>query len=133
MKTIRILILEDDLRALSFLINRVGQLEETLTNIDFAITVLSEYTQVEEYINKTELNFDIILLDRDCKACGSFHCLDIEHIGADKVISISAILKWNEEATNRGVEKVVLKDHENIEAFADKVVNKIKGMILQNK
>ncbi len=133
MKTVRILILEDDLRALSFLINRIGQLEETLTNFDFAITVLSEYTQVEEYINKTELNFDIILLDRDCKACGSFHCLDIEHIGADKVISISAIPKWNEEATRRGIEKVILKDHENIEAFADNVANEIRGMILQNK
>lgn len=129
MRTIRILILEDDLRALSFLINRLGKLEETLDSADFSITVLSEYTQVEEYINNTKMNFDIILLDRDCKACGSFHCLDIERIGADKIISISAIPQWNEEAEKRGVEKVILKTHENIEEFADRVVSQIKIML----
>ncbi|KKQ79741.1 MAG: Lon protease [Candidatus Daviesbacteria bacterium GW2011_GWA1_38_7] len=46
--------------------------------------MLSEYTQVEDYINKSkEFKFDIVLLDRDCKAGGSFHVLDIDKIGAD--------------------------------------------------
>ncbi len=132
MRTVRILILEDDLRALSFLINRLGKLEETLDSIDFAITVLSEYTQVEEYINNTKMNFDIILLDRDCKACGSFHCLNIEKIGADKVISISAMPQWNEEAERRGVKRVVLKTHEAIEDFSEKVVNQVNDIIQNN-
>ena len=130
MNTIRILILEDDLRTLSFLTNRIEQLEENSTNFDIAVTVLSEYTQVEEYINNTKMDFDIILLDRDCKSCGSFHVLDFEKFGADKIISISAIPEWNEDAKKRGVNRVILKDQENIEGFADKVVEEIKKMIL---
>jgi hypothetical protein len=130
MNTIRVLILEDDLCALSFLINRIGQLEEKLKSADIAVTVLSEYTQVEEYINNTKMDFDIVLLDRDCKSCGSFHILDFEKIGVEKIIAISAIPKWNEEAQGRGVKRVILKDHEHIEDFADKVILEIKKMIL---
>lgn len=129
MKTIRLLILEDDLRALSFLLNRIGQLEEKLDGVDIAVTVLSEYTQVEEYINNTKMPFDIVLLDRDCKACGSFHILDFEKIGVDKIISISAIPQWNEEAKSRGVQRVILKTHENIQDFADKVAGEIEKMV----
>jgi hypothetical protein len=130
MNTFRVLILEDDLRTLSFLLNRIGQLEEKLKKGDIAVTVLSEYTQVEEYINNTKMDFDIILLDRDCKSCGSFHVLDFEKFGVDKIISISAIPEWNEEAKKRGVKRIILKDHENIESFADKVAEEIKSMIL---
>jgi hypothetical protein len=129
MKTFRILILEDDLRTLSFLTNRIGQMEEKAEDFDIAVTVISEYTQVEEYINKTKMEFDIILLDRDCKACGSFHVLDFEKFGTDKIISISSIPEWNEEAKKRGVKRIILKDHDHIEDFADKVVEEIKKMI----
>ena len=130
MNTFRILILEDDLRALSFLMNRIGQFEEKSKGFDIAVTVLSEYTQVEEYINNTKMDFDVILLDRDCKSCGSFHVLDFEKFGVDKIISISAIPEWNEEAKKKGVKRVILKDQENIEGFADKVVEEIKKMII---
>jgi hypothetical protein len=127
--TFRILILEDDLRTLSFLINRIGQLEEKLKNADIAVTVLSEYTQVEEYINNTKMDFDVILLDRDCKSCGSFHVLDFEKFGTDKIISISGIPEWNEEAKNRGVKRIVLKNYDHIEDFVDKVVKEIEKII----
>jgi hypothetical protein len=129
MKTWRVLILEDDLRTLSFLTNRLGQFEEKNKDFDIAVTILSEYTQVEEYINNTKMDFDIILLDRDCKSCGSFHVLDFEKFGVEKIIAISAIPKWNEQAQRRGVEKVILKDHEHIEQFADDVVEVIKDII----
>jgi len=132
MKTIRILILEDDIRALSFLTNRISLLEEKSKDFDIALTVLSEYTQVEEYINKTQMNFDIILLDRDCKACGSFHCLDFEKFGVDKIISISTMPEYNEEAQKRGVQRIIHKDHDQIEDFADKVVDEIEKMIIKN-
>ena len=133
--TKRILILEDDLLTLSTLIKDLHDLEEEFydqkVGLDFAVTVLSEYTQVEEYVNKAKnIEFDIILLDRDCKACGSFHCLDIESIGADKIISISAIPQWNKEAVGRGVRKVVLKTHENIEKFSGRVMSEVRRMIL---
>lgn len=129
MKTFHILILEDDLRTLSFLIGRISQLEDSLKSADIAVTVLSEYTQVEEYINKTKVDFDVILLDRDCKACGSFHVLDFDKFGTNKIISISSILKWNEEAMKRGVTRVILKEHDNIEEFTNKAVEEIRKII----
>jgi len=128
MDNIRILILEDDLRTLSFLINRIGQFEEQ-ANIFIAVTVVAESAQVGEYINKTKIDFDIILLDRDCKSCGSFHVLDFNKFGTDKIISISAISEWNDEARTRGVKRIILKDHDHIEDFADKLVEEIKKMI----
>ena len=134
MKTIRILILEDDLLTLATLLQRINLLEEELLNnkpaSDIAVTILSEHTQVEEYLNKTNhIKFDVILLDRDCKACGSFHCLDFEKYGKDKVISISTIPRWNKEAVQQGIRKVVYKNHENIENFGDRVSKKIKEVI----
>jgi len=132
MKTFRILILEDDIRALSFLTNRISNFEQKAKDFDIALTILAEYTQVEEYINKTQMNFDVILLDRDCKACGSFHILDFEKFGTDKIISISTIPEYNKEAQKRGVQRIIYKDHNCIEDFADKVVEEIEKMIKFN-
>jgi len=129
MKTIRILILEDDIRALLFLINRINKLEEKSSGFDFALTVLSESSQVEEYINHTKMDFDVILLDRFCKSNGSFHVLDFEKFGVEKIISISSVSRYNEEARARGVQRIVDKNHNQIEDFADKVVNKIEEII----
>ena len=134
METKRILILEDDLLTLSTLLQKVHLFEEELLidnpPKDIAITILAEYTQVEEYLNKTDhINFDVILLDRDCKACGSFHCLDFEKYGKDKIISISTIPQWNKEAVEKGIRKVIYKDHSQIEKFTDKVVEEIRIML----
>ena len=107
MYTLRILILEDDTLALSALTKAIAKLEaENIDQFDVALTILAEYTQVEEYINNTKMEFDIVLLDRDCKSCGSFHALDFEKIGVAKIISISAIPEWNKEAKKKGVQKV---------------------------
>ena len=129
MKTYRILILEDDIKTLSVLTDCLAKLEDNLKNADIAITVLAEYTQVEEYINKTAMDFDIIVLDRDCKSCGSFHILNFKKFGVDRIISISAIPQWNKEAMTKGIKKVVLKDLNNLDGFADRVVVEIKKMI----
>lgn len=130
MKTIRILILEDDLETLSLLANRLAQLEKENEKYDFAITVLSEYFQVEEYVNKlTENKFDVVLLDRDCKAGGSFHVLDLEKIDTDKIISISSVPEYNEKAKAKGVTRVVYKDYDNLKKFADGVLAQIKSIL----
>jgi len=134
MKTIRILILEDDLETLSLLFKKLHLLQEELEEkspaATFSVTVLSEYTQVGEYINKSKnLDFDVILLDRDCKAGGSFHVLDIERFGVDKVISISSIPDYNEEAKARGIKRIVHKNFEDLEAFSDKVIDEIKDLV----
>ena len=137
METIRILILEDDLETLSLLLKKLHLLEEKLANSaspkDFSLITLSEYTQVEELINKSNnLEFDVILLDRDCKAGGSFHVLDIERFGANKVISISSIPNYNEEAKSRGITRVVWKDYQNLEGFAESVIEEIKNLLSIN-
>lgn len=101
MKTFRVLILEDDLMTLSALLQMLALVEQSQDNkncYDFAITIMSEYTQVENLVNPMPDNYDIILLDRDCKACGSFHVLDFDKFDVEKIISISAIPEWNEEA-----------------------------------
>lgn len=130
MKTIRILILEDDLKTLAILLDKLSVLEEQSESFDFSITTLSEYTQVEEYVNKkNDGDFDIILLDRDCKACGSFHILDFDKFNPDKIISISSVPDYNEEAKKRGVSRIVFKDYQNLEDFSNKVIEEIKLLL----
>jgi len=73
--------------------------------------------------------FDIILLDRDCKLAGSFHVLNLEKFGADKVISISSVPEYNDQAQKRGVTKVILKDYQYLDDFADKVVKAIGEIV----
>ena len=134
MKTIRILILEDDLETLSLILKKLHLLEDKLADSthpkDFSIVTLSEYTQVEDFINKSKsIDFDVILLDRDCKAGGSFHVLDIERYGVDKVISISSIPDYNEEAKRRGITRVVWKDYKNLADFAESVMQEVKKIL----
>ena len=85
----------------------------------------------EDYINNnSKADFDIIILDRDCKLNGSFHNLNFERFGADKVISISSVSEYNEDARKRGATKVVLKDIWNYDKFA-KDVTKIVGEMIR--
>lgn len=125
----KILILEDDLKTLSKILEKLAVLEHDQP-YDFCLVILTDYTQVQDYINNNPTaDFDIILLDRDCKLAGSFHVLDLERLGADKVISISSVPKYNLEAKNRGVKKVIVKDFKEIDKFADAVVREIESRI----
>ena len=82
-------------------------------------------------IQKTQ--FDIILLDRDCKLNNSFHVLNIEKFGADKVIAISSVPEYNKEAKQRGVKRVVLKDLQYIDEFAKKVAKEVEKMLTPSR
>jgi hypothetical protein len=98
MRTYRILILEDDLETLGVIMDVLRKLEAILLKDDkkgdVAVTVFSEYTQVEDYLNKIgDPIFDMVLLDRDCKLGGSFHALDLDKFGKDKIIGISSVFK----------------------------------------
>lgn len=129
--------MEDDLQTLSKLLDGLYRLEEKLTNgenpKEIAVTVLSEYTQVEEYVNASQNpQFDIVLLDRDCKAGGSFHTLNMAKIGVSKVISISSIPQYNEEARKLGVTRVVHKDYSRLEYFTERLCRYIEEMTLEN-
>lgn len=137
MKRIKILILEDDLQTLAKILDGLYRLEEKLTNAEnpkeIAVTVLSEYTQVEEYINASQNpQFDIVLLDRDCKAGGSFHILDMEKIGVEKIVSISSIPQYNEEAKRLGVTRIVHKDYSRLDYFTKRLCRHIEEMVLES-
>lgn len=124
-----ILILEDDLKTLSLILERLADLEGDQP-YDLSTIVLTNHVQVENLINDNKsIQFDIILLDRDCKLGGSFHILNIEKFGPDKVISISSVPEYNKQAQKRGVKRVILKDNAHKAEFADAVVKEIGVML----
>jgi len=129
----RILILEDDLEAASKILGVLYRVEPHLAPYDFDITLLSTYQSVEILINEhRENDFDIILLDRDCKMNGSFHVLDMERFGLEKIISISSKPEWNQQAQARGVSHVVPKSFSGLDGFAQEIGALVLDL-LQNK
>lgn len=124
-----ILILEDNLQVLSKLLDRLYKLEGDQPN-ELSVIVLTNGQQVQDYINSNpKADFDIILIDFDDKLGRSFHILNIEKFGAEKVMSISSVPKWNEEARKRGVQVVILKDYAKLDEFANKVTKEIGKML----
>lgn len=116
-----ILILEDDLQTLSKIFSKLAELEDKL-KIEFSHIVLSESTQVDEIINKnTNLSFDLVLLDRDTKDGASFHNLNIERFGVDRVIAISSVPDYNEQLRKRGVTNIVHKDYRELDDFVERL------------
>ena len=132
MKTIRILILEDDLKTLSVIMDKLFDLEEQLykEKKDIAVTVFSEYIEVESYLNQKETNtFDLILLDKDCKLTGSFHCLDFEKFNPDKIIAISSVANYNEKIEEMGVKRICRKDFTKLDEFGDNLIKEIREIV----
>lgn len=134
MKLIRILVLEDDLETLSKIFESLALLENKYADekkgMEFSTTVLSESTQVEEIINRNPaLNYDLILLDRDCKIGGSFHNIDIERFGPDKVVGISSVPEYNQDLYKKGVTKTITKDYQDLRAFSERLVDVIDNYL----
>ena len=124
-----ILILEDNLHVLSVLLEKLYALEGDQSN-ELSVMILTNSVQVKEYINSNQKAvFDVIILDRDCKLNKSFHIVDLERLGVEKVISISTVVEYNDEAGLRGVTKVVEKDLRDIDTFANEVVRLVAQMI----
>ena len=124
-----ILILEDNLKVASFLLKELFDLENDQP-YDLSVILLTNYKQVEDYVNEnSKAEIDIVLLDRDCKLGRSFHVFNIERFGSDKVISISSIPEYNEEVKQRGVGRIILKDMANLEKFAEAVAAEIRNML----
>ena len=124
-----ILILEDDLLTLSKILARLSKIEQDQPYY-FSVITLTNYQQVEHFINKNPaIHVDMILLDRDCKLGGSFHVVNLERLGADKVIAISSVPEYNKQAQTRGVSRVVLKDYRNLDAFADRLAEEVEDLV----
>lgn len=128
----RILILEDNYIVLKKLLEKLSILEDRQP-FEFSLTIINDSEQVNNLINdNAKAKFDIIILDRDCKINESFHVLNIEHLGVEKVIAISAVTKFNQQAKERGVTKVIEKDLSKIDAFTEEVIEAVGDMIQKN-
>jgi len=129
-KNINLLILEDDFETVAELLKALQPVEEKLLPKQLIVTVYTDYESVEKKVNILAVDaWDVILLDRDCILGGSFHCLDIEKFGPDKIISISSTPQWNIEAQKRGIKRVVFKDFLNLREFAEKVSKEVEKII----
>lgn len=125
----KILILEDDLKTLSILLKHLAVLEQEQP-FSLSLLVLTDNTQVETYINDNpKAEFDIIFLDYDDKLNQSFHVLNIERFGAEKVISISSTQINNDQAKKRGVNKIIMKDYQQLDEFANEVTQMVEKML----
>ncbi|WKZ25807.1 MAG: hypothetical protein QY322_00655 [bacterium] len=126
MKTKRILILEDDILTLSKIFDALYKIE-TAMKLDLSVIVLSEYIQVEKYINKDlDVSFDLILLDRDCKLGGSFHVLDFKKFVPNKIVGISSVPDYNQALIKHGITQSILKEYSKLDQFAISLEDTIK-------
>lgn len=130
MKKYSVLILEDDIRTLRFILAFLDKLIDQ-RNLDIAVTVLATYIQVQEYINKhPNISYDIVLLDRDCYLGGSYHVIDLRRFNKKNVISISSVPEYNQQTKRMGIDRVVLKDYEDLESFAKKVQKELDEILV---
>jgi len=121
----KILILEDDLPTLATIYKALEEVEKE-TGEEFNITGHSSYIGAEP-LNQSNEKFDIILLDRDDINGASFHALDIEKFGVEKVISISTSYGYNDEVMERGVSMIIAKDALALDDFG----NRLKAEIIR--
>jgi hypothetical protein len=134
MKTIRILILEDDLKACGAILKALEELEfEAMKNqVELSALVLQEHGFVEEFVNEREWSGeDIVFLDREADKgeAGSFHTLDFEKFNKDRIISISSVPDFNEDAREKGVYRVVRKDFTKMEEFGDRIKEELRDIL----
>ena len=129
MKNIKILILEDDLETNQKILNILREIEDE-KKVIFGVTVLPDYIQTEEFINKNpQIKFDVLLLDRDCYLGGSFHVINLNNFDKEKVISISSVPGYNRKAQEMGVKRTILKDFQNLDIFKVKLKKNLLEII----
>lgn len=125
METKKVLILEDNLYALSALMKALGDFEQDLLvkyGVDIAVTVYSTM-HVLKQVN--DLSFDVIILDRDDKEGVSFHDLDWDKIRTDTIIATSTIPEWNQMLERKGTTHIVRKDFLDLDTWAKEVVQHV--------
>lgn len=134
MKTIRVLILEDDLKACQAILKALEEVEfEAIKKgIELSALVFQERVFVEEFVNQREwTGEEIVFLDREANKgqAGNFHDLDFEKFDKDRIISISSVPDFNEDARKRGINRVVQKDFTKMEEFGERVKKQVGDIV----
>lgn len=131
----KILILEDNLKVVAKIIELLDKLE-TEKDYIFEVVVLSSSKLAKDFLlknkddNFSKTNFDIVILDRDCNLYGSFHeLLDKKLFDNNRVISISTVDEYSNQARKKGVKKAVKKDLKDLDKFAKNLTKEIEKML----
>jgi hypothetical protein len=128
MVKVKVLVLEDDLETVEKIFSALRQIANN--NLDFEVTVIPDYIQVEELINKNpQIKFDILLLDRDCFLGGSFHIVNLKYFDLNKVISISSVPDYNRDAVRLGITRVVDKEYSDLDEFQERLKKELISII----
>ncbi|GAB4218684.1 MAG: hypothetical protein Fur009_0780 [Candidatus Microgenomates bacterium] len=131
----KILVLEDNLKVVAKIIELLDKLESEKDYI-FEVVVLSSSKLAKDFLlknknnNFSKINFDVVILDRDCNLYGSFHeLLDKKLFDNNRVISISTVDEYNNQARKKGVKKIVKKDLKDLDKFAEKLTKEIEKIL----
>lgn len=129
-----VLILEDDLEVAGKIMLALRRVEPYLAPFSLDVTLLSTCEAVEELINPIKgRDYAVILMDRDCKAGGSFHVIDMARFGVEKIISISSTPEWNRAAQEMGIPHIVPKSFNRLDEFATEAAEKVLEILKSNK
>ncbi len=136
-KRVRVLILEDDLKTISVLLDKLSDLlilnQQTneLEKVNFDVTVIADSGKASRMLSMLgSEDFDLILLDRDCVSRGSFHAVGIGKFDPDRVIAISSVPEFNQELEEEfGITKRVEKRLGDLEGFAESVSQIVEKML----
>lgn len=131
METRKVLIFEDNLYALSALLKALGDFEQELMvkyGVDIAVTVFST---IQESKQLSDVEFNVIILDRDDKVGESFHDLKWDSIKVGTVIATSTIPEWNHMLERKGATHIVRKDYLDLDAWAKEVVKHVEAITNQ--
>jgi CheY-like chemotaxis protein len=120
----KILILEDNLKALEAIRQALRELEAEGMKLEAII--FSKAREAQEFINKVDgRKFDVVLLDYISPDDISFHEAVLSKIDPKKVIAISNTSAYNDLAREKGVLRVVRKDYSDLNGFKEELREEI--------
>jgi len=124
----KILILEDNLKALDVIDQALKEIEAEIEKID--VTIFSEGRIARDFAEKNDLDkFDVILLDYLSRDDLSFHEAVIGRASLEKVITISNTPAYNNLALEKGVLRAVQKNYFDLGGFKVKIKKEILNIL----
>ena len=128
MRIMRILILEDNLKALNAIFHGLKELEVEIGRIK--TVCFSEVKLAQLFLGEVDLEkFDVILLDKLSGDGKDFHEVVLGKVDPEKIIAISNTLAYNQEAMDKGVLQVVRKDYLDLNQFKAKIKKEIINIL----
>ncbi len=108
------------------------EFEAIKKGVELSALVFQERVFVEEFVNQREwTGEEIVFLDREADKgqAGNFHDLDFEKFDKDRIISISSVPDFNEDARKRGINRVVQKDFTKMDEFGEKIERELRVIL----